>query len=183
MSRQVIGLCGYARAGKDTAAEALILLGWERVAFADPLKAIARELGWDGQKNKAGREFLQTLGSSVRAHLHVDAWVDATVRHIQAINGDVIVTDVRYPNEAQALRSLGALIIRIDRPGVSAANDHESERVDLIHPHGIIINDGERDALWSKMVAAVSMIRCDACGLPIPAASDACPKCGSIVHF
>jgi hypothetical protein len=35
---QTLGLTGYAGAGKDTAAEALLKIGWERRAFADPLR-------------------------------------------------------------------------------------------------------------------------------------------------
>lgn len=34
----LVGLVGYATVGKDTAAEGLIKLGWERMAFADPLR-------------------------------------------------------------------------------------------------------------------------------------------------
>ena len=35
----IIGLSGYARVGKDTAAEALMKRGFVRVAFADALKS------------------------------------------------------------------------------------------------------------------------------------------------
>lgn len=35
---QTVGLTGFAGAGKDTAAEALLKFGWERRAFADPLR-------------------------------------------------------------------------------------------------------------------------------------------------
>jgi len=38
---KVIGLCGYAGSGKDTAAEALVEQGWLRVAFADPIREMA----------------------------------------------------------------------------------------------------------------------------------------------
>ncbi len=36
---RVIGLCGAARSGKDTAAEGLVTHGWTRMAFADPVRA------------------------------------------------------------------------------------------------------------------------------------------------
>lgn len=38
-----------------------------------------------------------------------------------------IITDCRFPNEAQAVKDKGGIIIRIDRPGVNPINDHPSE--------------------------------------------------------
>jgi hypothetical protein len=35
---QIIGLCGAARSGKDTAAEGLVRIDWTRVAFADSVR-------------------------------------------------------------------------------------------------------------------------------------------------
>ena len=43
---QVIGLCGAARSGKDTAADGLVAVGWRRLAFADPMRT--------GHSNKKG---------------------------------------------------------------------------------------------------------------------------------
>jgi hypothetical protein len=38
-----------------------------------------------------------------------------------------IITDTRFPNEAQAIKDKGGLVIRVDRPGVKPINDHPSE--------------------------------------------------------
>jgi dephospho-CoA kinase len=38
MRYNLVGLTGYARSGKDTAAQVLINDGFNRVAFADPMK-------------------------------------------------------------------------------------------------------------------------------------------------
>jgi hypothetical protein len=38
-----------------------------------------------------------------------------------------IITDCRFPNEAQAVKDKGGLVIRIDRPGIKPINDHPSE--------------------------------------------------------
>ena len=82
------------------------------------------------------REFLQKLGTdAIRDGLHPNAWVNAamvgyyTIHH--AHNGiefnNWIFTDCRFPNEAQAIKDRGGVIIRIDRPGVGPVNDHPSE--------------------------------------------------------
>jgi hypothetical protein len=38
-----------------------------------------------------------------------------------------IVTDVRFPNEAKAIKDRGGIIIRVDRPGIKPINPHPSE--------------------------------------------------------
>ncbi len=38
-----------------------------------------------------------------------------------------VVSDMRYRNEAQAIRHRGGVLIRIERPGVGPINDHISE--------------------------------------------------------
>lgn len=84
------------------------------------------------------REFLQKLGTdAVRDGLHPNAWVNAAmvgyypIHHDHAPNGieypNWIFTDCRFPNEAQAIKDRGGVIIRIDRPGVGPVNDHPSE--------------------------------------------------------
>jgi len=80
----IIGLSGYARSGKDTIAEILIMnYGFKRLAFADNIrKAIikldpilsngqrisgsVREIGWEPTKaNTEVRRLLQVFGTEV----------------------------------------------------------------------------------------------------------------------
>jgi hypothetical protein len=95
------------------------------------------------------RDFLQKLGTeALRDGLHPNAWVNALMADYKlAANKFIrltedgleeweegklpnwIITDVRFPNEAQAIKNLDGIIIRIDRPGVSAVNAHSSETV------------------------------------------------------
>jgi hypothetical protein len=155
----LIGLAGYAGAGKDCAAEALITAGWERRAFADPLKDIARDLGWNGEKDDTGRRFLQNLGSSVRAHLGAHVWIDATLDDIDPAQDRIVVTDVRYPNEAAAIRQLGGLIVRIERPGVGPANDHPSEHALDRWPYDFqILNAGTVADLHAEILELVAEV-------------------------
>jgi hypothetical protein len=89
------------------------------------------------------REFLQRLGTdAVRNGLHTNAWVNAlmadylTEERVYDLGGGMkhvtpaskwIITDVRFPNEAQAIKDRGGVIVRIDRFGIEPVNAHESE--------------------------------------------------------
>ena len=90
------------------------------------------------------REFLQKLGTdAIRDSLHTNAWVNAlmadyTPTQVQWSDGPIggykdgpmpnwIITDTRFPNEAQAIKDKGGIVIRVDRPGVKPINDHPSE--------------------------------------------------------
>lgn len=94
--------------------------------------------------NMTVRDFLQKLGTdAIRNGLHTNAWVNAlmsdyTPIQVQWSDGPLggyedgpmpnwIITDTRFPNEAQAIKDAGGLVIRVDRPGVKPINDHPSE--------------------------------------------------------
>lgn len=67
------------------------------------------------------RQFLQKLGTNaVRHHVHEDAWVISAMTEVQD-EDHVVFTDCRFPNEAQAIKDRGGIIIRLNRypPGCS----------------------------------------------------------------
>lgn len=134
----LIGLVGYAQAGKDTFGAAL---GYRRIAFADTLKAIAleshpeiawwvKERGWEWAKSHLPgcREFLQALGVSVRYHIGPDTWVNAAFRTYDPFEATVI-TDVRFQSEVDAVRERKGIIVRITREGLEPVNNHVSEQL------------------------------------------------------
>lgn len=80
------------------------------------------------------REFLQRLGTdAVRNGLHYNAWVNALMADYKSAKlseynpSKWIITDVRFPNEAQAIKDKGGVIVRITRPGIKPVNAHPSE--------------------------------------------------------
>lgn len=169
---EIIGLSGYARSGKDEAAKVLVNeFGFRRIAFADKLREVLYQLnpliawtgtppsklwyvqdvidtyGWDGYKNTDFgleiRRLLQRLGTEAgRETLWDSIWVDAAFAGAQ--EGDkIVVTDVRFPNEAQAIKDMGGEIWRVVRDGVGPANSHASETsLDDWEFDGKLINDG-----------------------------------------
>jgi hypothetical protein len=98
----------------------------------------------EGLQPMTVRDLLQKLGTEcMRTGLHENTWVNALMadyqkelrietdhpysEHLTARYPNWIITDVRFPNEAQAIKDKGGIIIRIDRPGVKPINAHPSE--------------------------------------------------------
>jgi dephospho-CoA kinase len=161
-ARQIIGLTGYAQSGKDTLGKYLVeQKGFTRVSFADgvrealynlnptfgmysyELRKIVDSYGWEKAKeNSEVRELLQRMGTEVgRQMFGENVWIDLALKKAQGLD-KIVFTDVRFPNEAEAIRKLGGKIIRIEREGVNAINSHISEKpISLELVDQIIHND------------------------------------------
>ena len=132
---------------------------WSLTRTADPIylaKAV-EELGWEYVKENfpEARRFLQRMGTEgARKHLGDSIWIDAWARKVEALHGgSVAVCDVRYLNEAAAVRALDGLVWKVVRPSkmataVTAADQHSSEtELESIATDHIFINDGTLDEL------------------------------------
>lgn len=154
--KTVIGLTGYAGAGKSTVAEYLVNAhGFERVSFAAPLKKMLRTLDpyleepVDGEvvrlsdlfalyteaQIKEGpfgdeyRRLLQVLGTDCIRAVDEDFWVNAALKQMDDFEGRYVFDDVRFPNEAKVIQELTPKgLWYVERPGVHAANGHSSEK-------------------------------------------------------
>lgn len=151
---EMIGIAGWARSGKDTVGGHLINnYGYTRLSFADPMREALKRINplisldkdgtwtlvelatalehstWDDLKAQSRniRPYLQRFGTEVgRQMFGENFWVDYAIDSIPD-GTKVVVTDVRFQNEANAVRALGGKVWRVTRPGVEAANDHISE--------------------------------------------------------
>jgi hypothetical protein len=149
-----IGLIGLAGSGKDTAAKALIKLGYYRMAFADRLKELAFEFGWNGEKDADGRRLLQELGMIGRRYSQ-NVWIRHVAWRIMSKGPPIVFTDVRFQNEADFVREQGGIVVRIVRPGQIAGN-HESELNQSEVAADIeIVNDGTVEDLHNKIRAII----------------------------
>lgn len=182
---QLIGITGRARAGKDSFAAALTQQGFQRVAFADALKiataVIANEpshLFFDEVTKEyhtealgmTRRKALQAVGKAVRDNLGEQVWVNRALSDWKARGKPMtVVTDVRYPNEARAIRELGGTIIRINRKGSGLAGElgqHESEQTLVEELVDIeVFNNGTVGDLHAEARKILSILRMSA---PIP---------------
>lgn len=160
---KIIGLSGYAQSGKDTTAEILAELGYERIAFADILRDFlyamnpriwegqrvqntVDQIGWDQAKvayDSEIRGLLQRLGTDAgRKYLGENVWVDAALKGLEP-DGLYVVTDCRFVNEADGIRKRTGKVYRIHRQGVGPINDHISERgLDDYDFDGYLFNNG-----------------------------------------
>jgi hypothetical protein len=80
------------------------------------------------------REVMQFFGTEYVRSEQDDYWIDFVKRKIEnSTEKNFLISDVRYPNEANVLRQLGGKIIKVIRIDMSQNPDsHASERPDLI---------------------------------------------------
>lgn len=158
--KTIVGISGKARVGKDTAAQVFIAKGYTSLAFADGIKHLATVCGWDGKKDEKGRKFLQELGRVIREY-NPNFLVNIMIDRIEKSSSDrIVITDCRFKNEADWLKTAGNLI-RIERPNnpealTGSAAEHVSE-VDLDdYPFELVI---QNDSTISKLHEKISNVR------------------------
>lgn len=143
--RFVIGLSGLIGSGKNSVGLVLIEhYGFTKLAFADSLKdVLASVFGWDrellegetsesrawrnivdpwwsavlGIEDFSPRKAMQLVGTDVfRTFLHPDIWVKSLVRKVElSENKKIVVTDCRFFNELNAVKSLGGSLVRVKK--------------------------------------------------------------------
>lgn len=115
MRGQVIGLTGRMGSGKDTVAKLLSAAdrgSFQRVAYGDKLK----DLFFLIFGRKAERHELQFFGQAMR-RIDPNIWVryaDERARMLLERGHNVVVTDVRQPNEVDHIKRLGGVLVRVN---------------------------------------------------------------------
>ncbi len=127
------------------------------------LSRLVAELGWDEAKKIADvRRLLQRMGTEAgRDILGPDFWVTMAFdqKIIPALNNhqDVVVTDMRFPNEIAAVRGVGGVVWRLDRRGIGPQNGHSSEAAWTKHrPDFYVRNDGTLDELRTEVTTVLA---------------------------
>lgn len=170
----IIGIYGVAQSGKDTIATILHdVYGFGRLSYAGVLREalyvlnpyvpgpslyhryadMIDSVGYEKAKqNPEVRRLLQVMGTEVGRNLLDDnVWVTAAFRN--APSGLVVIPDMRFPNEYNAVVQRGGRVWRVIRPGYEAANDHISDRALDGYPFDhTFINDGTVADLTDKIM-------------------------------
>lgn len=140
----LVGLTGPAGVGKDTVAGCFRVAGYEHYAFAKPLKQALQILGMQEPETREAKEInypgktysyrtaAQSLGTEWGRSLSPDFWIElAKQKYAESDNPRWVVSDVRFEEEANWIRSAGGLIIHVigRQTTVSGKNaTHLSER-------------------------------------------------------
>jgi hypothetical protein len=140
----IIGFVGFIGSGKDTAADYLVNFhGFRRDSFASTLKdAVSNIFGWDrtliegrttesrewrdqvdtwwaerlNMPNLTPRWILQQWGTEViRNGFHNDIWIASLENKMRKTHDNVVITDVRFPNEIKAIKKANGKVFRIKR--------------------------------------------------------------------
>lgn len=139
----IVAITGLIGSGKDTAANYLITHHqFKKESFANSLKdAVSSVFGWDrelleGQTkhSRAWREetdqwwsdrlgmkitprwTLQYWGTEVcRKAFHDDIWIASVENKLRKTQDDIVISDLRFPNELKSIQNAGGITIRITR--------------------------------------------------------------------
>jgi hypothetical protein len=140
----IIGFVGFIGSGKDTAADYLVNFhGFRRDSFANTLKdAVAAVFGWDrtllegrttearewreqidpwwaerlNMPNLTPRLILQLWGTEVcRQGFHDDIWIASLENKMRKTNDNIVISDVRFPNEIKAIHNADGIVVRVQR--------------------------------------------------------------------
>jgi hypothetical protein len=140
----IIGFVGFIGSGKDTAADYLVNFhGFRRDSFANTLKdAVSAVFGWDrtllegrtkqarewreqvdpwwaerlGMPDLTPRHILQYWGTEVcRQGFHDDIWIASLENKMRKTTDNIVISDVRFPNEIKAIHNAGGQVVRVVR--------------------------------------------------------------------
>ena len=171
---KLIGLVGQKQSGKDTCFGFFKQLAERenlrciRYAFADTLKAevsslLGVSLAQIEQDKGVFRPFLQWYGTDfIRQYKKQPLyWINKIDKQLDKARGTehvIVLTDVRYANEADLVIRYGGKLVKVTRPVISA--DFHSSETDLaaIHCDDLIQNNSslselqfEVEAVWNRL--------------------------------
>lgn len=173
----LIGITGRKQVGKDTVAKYLCRRhGFVKYAFAQPLKEACRLLFllsdeqlndsvWketvDTRWGKTPRQIMQMVGTDIfRDHVDQEFWT----RHFQMwldqqTDENIIVSDVRFQNEADVIKRNGGYIMEVRRPHLHPSQDHHASETQVIEGVDVVLtNEGDVHHLFDQVEGSMSKL-------------------------
>lgn len=173
----LIGLVGYKGSGKGVVAQALrehegfvtvkmagalkemfaaylAYVGAGRAVIGRMIEGDLKEVPADCLGGRTPRHAMQTLGTEWgRDLIHKGLWIDAFKRRANLFE-NVVCDDVRFLNEAAAIKEHGGFLVRVLRPDNAIDLSHPSEReIGEIKCDVTIVND--KDVAHLRHMATV----------------------------
>lgn len=143
----IIGLTGYKGSGKTTVSQFLQdefgfkplnfkdgLIQEMKERLPDVLEMLRQHHGYPNldylffHKPDIMRALMQNYGTEVRRGDNDLYWVEKWESVASTYpNRPIVTDDVRFLNEAEAVKKLGGIIIRVERDDITDGGDHQSE--------------------------------------------------------
>jgi len=194
MTRSIIGLVGLIGSGKGTVSDYLVNnYGFITESYAKSVKdCVSSIFGWprhllegDTQESRVFREqvdewwsyaldipnftpryMLQQFGTDImREHFNREIWIHSVRKRILSSENNIVISDVRFPNEYNMIKDMGGSVILIKRGtdpqwlkdyvnlGIKPPdNIHESEYSWTTMDYNYIVyNDGNLPELYEQI--------------------------------
>ncbi|WP_159990848.1 hypothetical protein [Pelistega ratti] len=124
----------YSRALKESRTYNLAIYRCKDKAFIE----VCRSLDIDLYIPQTPRRIMQLWGLEYRRQQNINYWLDLAITYInnliQAGAKGIVVTDIRFPNEAEMIKSCGGQLVLINRPSLKQQMAHESENIAALTP-------------------------------------------------
>jgi dephospho-CoA kinase len=137
-----------------------------RVAFADEVKEIAIQMGWNKEKDENGRQLLIDIGCGGRKY-NKDIWVEKAIPKINynSINlKNSIVSDLRFVSEEEYIRKIykNVFVIGIESKTLGDRmfeNDKSQIEYNDIKKDFIIENNGTIEEFYKGLNKILNKIK------------------------
>lgn len=153
---------GYGGVGKDTFVDFVSkYLKVMNVSSIDPIKEVAKQLGWNGKKDEKSRKFLSDLKDlSIEYNNFPFNYIGQQIINFYSSDSEIMFIHIREPEEIEkvvsAFRCNTLLIRNMDIP---IFQNHADDNVLIYNYDEVIMNTGTLDKLEEQAEEFVNHIK------------------------
>lgn len=174
----IIGVCGKKYHGKDTVANYLVnTYGYTKIAFGDSLKDMLRSIFGFTDEQLYGNEkenidpywkvtprnLMQFVGTDLMRiglkgkfpHIGENVWIMSLQHKIEKLINEgitkIVISDVRFANEATFIKQHDGLIIKVIREYNDVPDNHISEKSFDLFPCDHVLKNNTLAHLYSSI--------------------------------